>query len=156
MYDTVIRLRPDTFFYRPLAAKFFAPSKPLFPSGVAGCRAPCTNDHMAFLPRTAAPLYFNMADEYIYCRGTLKAPVLLNQMPHYRFAGLTSIDSAHVGYTLARNNGPDCARAGRLDATTRRQRGYSTATCNACREHFIKEYNGTLHPCGTNWVMEYK
>ena len=36
---------------------------------------PCTNDHMPFLPRTAAPVYFNMADEYVYCRGKLKAPL---------------------------------------------------------------------------------
>ena len=108
---------------------------------------------MAFLPRAAAPIYFNMADEYVYCRGKLKAPVILSKMPHYIFAGLAGIGGARIGYTLVRNDGPECARAGRIDATTRRQSGYSTVVCNACRNHFIKQYNGSLRPCGANWYL---
>ena len=55
---------------------------------------------MAFLPRAAAPLYFNMADEYVYCRGKLKAPVILSQMPHYIFAGLAGIGGDAEGDVL--------------------------------------------------------
>jgi hypothetical protein len=140
LYDTIVRIRPDLAFTRPLnLTQVLQPRHPSFPRCQAGCKRPCTNDHMAFMPRAAASVYFTMSDAYMYCDGTLGMSTEIHEIPHLIFRSLQSrIYEVNVSYALVRNEGPDCERAGRLDATTRR--GYSTSECVACKTLFAREY----------------
>ena len=142
LYDTIVRIRPDLAFWRTRPfnlTQVLQPRHPSFPRGQAGCKRPCTNDHMAFMPRAAASVYFTISDAYMYCDGALRMSTEIHEVPHLIFPSLQSrIHEVKVSYALVRNEGPDCERAGRLDATTRR--GYSMSECVACKTHFAHEY----------------
>jgi len=79
-YDAVLRLRPDVFFFAPLPEELLRPSVPVFPNGGHACDMPCFNNHLAFLPRRHASVYFNAVEHYERCRGTLRIKL---QIEHY-------------------------------------------------------------------------
>lgn len=71
-YTTIIRLRPDTFFYDTINPMLLSPTVPIFPYGHISCTSTkndhvCVNDHIAFLPRIFADRYLEMADRYTHC-----------------------------------------------------------------------------------------
>lgn len=70
-FDWVVRMRPDIWFFGKLPAYCsMAPSKISFPVGVVGCGySPCINDHMAFMPRSLAHHYFDIASDMQTCEG---------------------------------------------------------------------------------------
>ena len=71
-YTSVVRLRTDTVFYGNINPILLNPPNAIFPYGRMKCTGTdnknfCVNDHLAFLPRSTAARYFNMADRYTNC-----------------------------------------------------------------------------------------
>lgn len=59
-FDVFVRLRADARFVLPIAFApcDLAPATAAVPLGVAGCGAPCVNDHLMWVPRPAADAAF--------------------------------------------------------------------------------------------------
>ena len=128
LYRAVIRLRTDTLFYGPLDPALLTPTLATFPRGHMGCIAPCVNDHLAFMPRAVAHLYFEMADRYVHCRDTSFDRAMWKSMgKHWSISRLivSALNASHpaivpwrhatVPYTLARTGSllaTSCQRAG--------------------------------------------
>jgi hypothetical protein len=85
-FNWVVKLRPDAWFYAPgpshceieRAARRHSSHvgtsssmrAVVTPAGVAGCVAPCVNDHLAWIPREHAVDFFAATSELDRCRGT--------------------------------------------------------------------------------------
>jgi hypothetical protein len=71
-FDWIVRLRPDAWFFAPDSPVHcdLDPSAGIVsPAGVAGCIAPCINDHIAWIPRAWADAYFDAASDIEGCHG---------------------------------------------------------------------------------------
>ena len=124
-FDWVVRLRPDAWFFAPAVAHCeLNPADGIVtPAGVAGCHAPCVNDHLAWVPRQMADMYFQPPTELENCHGT----GFHHEMRDYGYflrrrvekAGGRFADSRLVPYSIVRpcssfavdkSASPDCYR----------------------------------------------
>ena len=69
VFDWVLRLRPDLWFFRPLPHVSTLDVKSLYiPAGIVACKVlPCLNDHLAIIPRAHADQYFGLASVMTTC-----------------------------------------------------------------------------------------
>jgi hypothetical protein len=142
-YGTIVRLRPDMLFFGPLSDALYATPTAILPFGTVGCSPPCANDHVAFLPRFVAPVYFNMADRYVYCRTSMSAAwrAVAYAIP----AALEGVawTEQMVDYTLVRPvSGPACAR----------KLLYQTLRLNP----MTRSLDGDAPPAVRQWASEHK
>ena len=115
LYTHVHRLRPDIMFYDKLDREVLASPVPVFPNGRHGCTGyPCFNDHLAFLPRSAAGDYLTLSRRYDNCKGDLGHSFRLIHyatfLNEHRWNGKAR--TMRVPYTLVRPEGVSCGRAG--------------------------------------------
>lgn len=83
-YTTVVRMRPDIFFFANIDPVILTSQVPIFPNGGHGTLFPAFNGHLAFLPRWAAADYFNIVETYFHCNGTMNATILeVQEYPVY-------------------------------------------------------------------------
>lgn len=133
MYGSVIRLRTDVVFFGALSPDLFSPTKPTLPAG----RTPGPNDHLVFLPRHMASLYFDMADRYLYCVArdtcTQEKSLVGNILCGFSKTK-TPLVSVKVDYTLVRHDGIDCSRSGRDGSPS-----FNKYDCNRC-VRFAEKY----------------
>lgn len=112
LYGSVVRLRTDMVFFGALKPSVLRPVVTTLPRGKMAGSA---NDHLAFLPRDAAPTYFEMSDRYVHCKGVMPLPKLtaLSEFIHMEFSMATlPWRNTSIDYTLVRSAGTDCSRAG--------------------------------------------
>jgi hypothetical protein len=113
-YKTVISLRPDNFFYQKLTRFHLLPQLPTFPPPAHG--APkhedrgIPNDHIAFLPREYAELYFSLGNRYLNCESAdFVGPGTIIEAINYSFANFSVDVTSVVPYSLLRNE-PDASK----------------------------------------------
>ena len=108
-FEWVVRLRPDAWFFRPGFA--FCTLNPadgvVTPSGIAGCSAPCINDHLAWIPRQFADGYFDAAEELENCHDPSVFLRRMRDYGHFLYhrllrRGVRVAPARLVPYTLAR------------------------------------------------------
>ena len=106
-YDTVMSLRPDVFFFRPLTYEHFVPRMPIFPAPAHTAPAGAhirgfPNDHIAILPRFYADRYFNLAKTFTNCTGGgAESPYIVDLIAKYFSVDEMDITSV-VPYILNR------------------------------------------------------
>lgn len=116
-YDTIISLRPDIFFYRPLSLNHFSSKVPVFPAPAH--TAPLgphvkyfPNDHIAILPRAYAKKYFDLANIFLNCTSTSSdSPHIVDLISKY-FSDVEIDVKTVVPYSLNRpgNDVDHCKR----------------------------------------------